>query len=236
MRSGVELKNSSSPPSSQLHSLSLGLDPLFSKPSPKSAGSASLPSAPLGLNRSASWESDDKRGRSGTKKLLGLTKLEVDEGPFSDPLRSPSIGARERKLGTIPYLCLRLQIATMHEGIRLCRPRQCHTHQALPWEYTFLRPADKDTRSLLLLTHPQQPRTLTPNYLEEEEAPRPVTTQPRANADRAMNMQALRKADIILARGHMRTGHAGSPGFSSTLAFLRRSPQAFLSSFLRLVD
>ncbi|GAA5990540.1 hypothetical protein JCM5350_005834 [Sporobolomyces pararoseus] len=77
---------------------SLALEPLNSprsptRPSPKSAGSASLPAAPPTLSRAKSWESDDKRGRSGQRKLVtGLTKLEVQEGsPFEDPRRSPSI-------------------------------------------------------------------------------------------------------------------------------------------------
>ncbi|GAA5947069.1 hypothetical protein JCM3765_002138 [Sporobolomyces pararoseus] len=96
------MRRSAAPPSSvstdSNAQYSLTLEPLSSprsptRPSPKSAGSASLPAAPPTLSRAKSWESDDKRGRSGQRKLLtGLTKLEVQEGsPFEDPLRSPSI-------------------------------------------------------------------------------------------------------------------------------------------------
>ncbi|GAA5896928.1 uncharacterized protein JCM6883_007058 [Sporobolomyces salmoneus] len=95
-----------SPPSAALHSLSLG--PLDSprRTGPRSAGSASLPTAPPTLTRTTSWESDNeaKRENDGSREVSpGLTKFEAEEegSPFDDPLRSPSTGTTDHRASII---------------------------------------------------------------------------------------------------------------------------------------
>ncbi|GAA5922504.1 uncharacterized protein JCM15063_003325 [Sporobolomyces koalae] len=81
------------------HPLSLKRDPSprrSVRPAPKSAGSASLPTAPLDLNRHSSWHTEE------TRNTLGLNRLQVQDsdGPFADPLRRSSTNASDSQAST----------------------------------------------------------------------------------------------------------------------------------------
>ncbi|GAA5892028.1 hypothetical protein JCM6882_005667 [Rhodosporidiobolus microsporus] len=90
--------------------------PRARRPSPKSAGSASLPAKPQpGLRREESWEEERGaaagrgRGGSGSGRRASLRRIEMTprettgsgEGPFEDPLRS-DWGASRSDISSLP--------------------------------------------------------------------------------------------------------------------------------------
>ncbi|GAA5856353.1 hypothetical protein JCM8547_000883 [Rhodosporidiobolus lusitaniae] len=88
--------------------------PRIRRPSPKSAGSASLPAYPA-VGRSESWEREGRGGglgvgRGGVNRRTSLRRMEMsrvsvseEEGPFSDPLRS-EWGASTSDVSSFPPL------------------------------------------------------------------------------------------------------------------------------------